>query len=207
ESCGRRSCLPQAGGPAMPMRPTDRLIHPSRGNPAQAIAWARQAGPRRLDQVEAFIPAVSRLCALVGLDAAILVAHSAVETGDPVRGGGWRSPIWESRLNPSGLGVTDGGDLGYRFTSGVDAARAHVVHHYLYAKGPVPPDSPLAPYVGLDPRYHAVPAAWRGSVRAIADLTGKWWTKSTGHQAVAERGNQIFPGLPDQQTETTPMPT
>src|SRR5690606_22785910 len=111
-------------------------------------------GAKRLDQVEAFVREVYRLCGAVGLDAAILVAHSAVETGDARRGGGWLSPAWTERLNPSGIGITDGGDLGYRFASGVEAARAHVVHHYVYARGDVPPSSPLAPYVGLDPRYY-----------------------------------------------------
>ena len=57
------------------------------------------------------------------------------------------------------------------------AARAQLVHLYLYAAGPIPPDHPLAPYIALDPRYDAALAAGRaGSAGTIADLVGSWAT-------------------------------
>src|SRR5690606_37361256 len=73
-----------------------------------------------------------------------------------------------------------------------------------------PADDPawdhLRPYIHLDKRFDAVPSANRGTVRTVADLTGKWWTNRDGHINLASRGNQIFPNLPDQGATPDPQP-
>lgn len=207
----------------MPIKTSDRMRSQSRGTPAQALTVLKQWGSFPTGDVTDFVNEVYRLCALVGLDAAILIAHAAVETGSPTDGRGFVYSNWatkdayrskDNRYNPSGLGITDGGDLGYGFAGGTEAARGHVVHHAVYA---IPASDPawiaLEPYLSLDPRYSAVPKANRGTITTLADLEGKWWTTKGGANNVAARGNAIFPSLPNQgavtgtpSTTTTPAP-
>lgn len=174
------------------MQVTDRLVAPPRGTPAQAMAYAGRAGAGRLEEVRAYVAEVYRLAPLAGLDPAIAVAQSAHETD------AWRSPVWRQRLNPAGLGVTDGPDYGYGFGTGVEAARAQLVHLAAYALGlPLPPA--LAPYAALDPRLRAIPIPWLGSIRTIADLVGKWATDVNYAAGICRQGNAIWPDLPDQE--------
>lgn len=183
----------------MSIKVSDRLRAPSRGSLADAKRFFDRYPPRRRDEAEACVAETYRLCPLVGLDAAVAVARMGDETGDREGPAVFVSDVWANRLNAGGLGVTDGGDLGYGFANGVAAARAVVVHLARYA---IPPDDDawevLRPYVGLDPRFDAVPPAWRGTVSTLADLQGKWFSLPQGATNSAARGNAIFPGIPDQ---------
>lgn len=67
--------------PFVGMTPDDPLRRTySRGEPNGAYQYAGQKASARRDEVNAFITETYRLCALVGLDAAILVAQSSHET-------------------------------------------------------------------------------------------------------------------------------
>jgi hypothetical protein len=140
-----------------------------------------------MDELWAYVGEVYRLAPLAGLDPAVVVAHSALETG------WWQSPAWVEHLNPAGIGVTGADVDSPTWANGVDAARAQIVHLALYANGPIPPDHPLAPYIALDPRYAAAVDAGRGgSARSIADLTGRWATDPHYASSIARVGNDIF---------------
>jgi flagellum-specific peptidoglycan hydrolase FlgJ len=130
---------------------------------------------------------VYRLAPAVGLDPAVVVAQSALETG------WWQSPAWTDHLNPAGIGITGPEAASPTWESGVEAARAQLVHLSLYAAGPIPPDHPLAPFIALDPRYEPALAAGRaGSAPRLADLAGRWATDPNYATSIARVGNQIF---------------
>jgi hypothetical protein len=151
-----------------------------------------------MEEVRAFIGEVFRLAPELGFDPAILVAQSAEETGN------WRSRVWIEGLNPAGIGITDSGNVSIPYTNGAQAARAQLVHAFAYTVGRIPAGHILTPFVTLDPRFEAVFAAnFGGTVRTIADLTGKWATDAvephdpqTYADKIADRGNAIFPDLP-----------
>lgn len=168
---------------------SDSLLGPARGSPAEAIAAAEVAGAHRLPEVRAYIEEVYRLAPLVGLDPAIVLAQSAHETGF------WRSDAWGDHLNPAGIGVTAPGVPSPSWSNGTAAARAHIVHLYLYAAGAVGPDHLLAPYQGLDPRYEAAMEAGRAaSARTVADLTRRWATDPGYAAGIVRAGNALFEG-------------
>ncbi|MGH2560900.1 MAG: hypothetical protein ACRDJH_17685 [Thermomicrobiales bacterium] len=116
----------------MAMTVNDRLAGPARGSLDQALAFAARSGAQRGEDVRAFVTELYRLAPLVGLDPAILVSQSSHETDT------WRSPAWVNRLNPAGLGITDGPDFGFGWQNGVEAARAQIVHMCAYVFGDHP---------------------------------------------------------------------
>jgi flagellum-specific peptidoglycan hydrolase FlgJ len=137
--------------------------------------------------VQAYVAEVYRLAPLVGLDPAIVVAQSAHESGY------WQSEIWVEHLNPAGIGVTGPNVPSPTWGSGEDAARAQIVHLYLYAAGEIGPGHPLEPYLALDPRYEAALGAGRAaSARTIADLSGRWATDPLYADGIARVGNELF---------------
>src|SRR5215212_8700055 len=173
--------------PGLIMTVEDPLIAARRGSAVQALASAIRAGARRPEDLRAYLMEVYRLAPLVGIDPAIVVAQSAHETG------WWQSPAWTDHLNPAGIGITGPEITSPTWESGVAAARAHLVHLYLYAAGPIPPGHPLQPYIPLDPRYEAALAAGRaGSASRLADLTGLWATDPDYGERVARVGNRLF---------------
>jgi hypothetical protein len=193
----------------MTLRITDTWRGRCRGTPEQAIATFARWGSFPIEDVTDATREIYRLCHLIGLDASLLVSHAALETGDEDEGKAFLDENWATedeyraaanRYNIAGIGITDDEDHGYGFPDGLTAARAFVVHHARYE---LPPDDPawehLEPYVHLDPRFDAVPAANGGTVRTVADMTGKWWTNPQGHTSLVERGTSIFPGIADQQ--------
>ena len=183
--------LPAAGGTrpggVRPMLSGDALLGPVRGNAASAIAFANRYGARLPAEVAAYISEVYRLAPRVGLDPAIVVAQSALETDT------WRTAYWVDHRNPAGIGITFDGQSSFTWAGGTDAARGHLVHLSLYASGPIPDGSPLAPYLGLDPRYQAaIDAGYAGVARTIADLTGRWATDPVYGGKLTGRGNDIL---------------
>jgi N-acetylmuramoyl-L-alanine amidase len=175
--------------PGVAMTAQDPLLAGPRGAAVRALALALQAGATRPEELRAYVMEVYRLAPLVGIDPAIVVAQSAHETG------WWQSPAWRDHLNPAGIGITGPDVAPPSWESGVEAARAHLVHLFLYTVGPIPPGHPLAPYIPLDPRYEAALAAGRGgSASSLADLTGLWATDPDYAVRVARVGNRLFGG-------------
>lgn len=181
----------------MPMRDSDTILGAKRGSANEALAFARNVGSRRRDQVERYIREVYELAPRVGIDPAIVVAQSALETDN------WRDEKWEGRLNPAGMGVTDGTDHGFKWPNGESSARGQIVHLWLYAKGTTLPDA-LADYKGLDKRWDAAVAeGYAGKGQTLAALTGKWGTVPDYGRRIANRSRNVFANLPDQSPEAT----
>lgn len=184
----------------MPMRESDTILGPARGSVERAHDFALGAVADRMSDVSDYIEEIYLLAPLVGMDPAILLSQSAHETAN------WTSYWWRLRLNPAGLGIT--GDpqqneqSGY-WANGTDAARAQIVHmwFYVYGRTDHPSFDVVSPHFSLDPRRTEIPTRWLGSVRTIADLTGKWATDKRYHLKVAAKGNKIFADLPNQQEE------
>lgn len=117
---------------------------------------------------EKFVREAYRLEALSSISAEVVVSQWAVETGAGT------SPSWSTRLNPAGIGITDGGDKGYSWPTPEKAAQAQVVHLSGYVQGY---NRNLRSYLDQDPRYLLVlETDFAQSVKTVADLTGKWAT-------------------------------
>jgi hypothetical protein len=187
----------------MPIRLTDFLAGPNRGTASQALAYAvTQRADRQVFLAEYFTE-LYRLCAKYQLDAAILVAQSANETGK------WKSAIWNQYGNPAGIGVTGtdtstGTNYSLVYKNGKDAARAHVVHMQAYVRGAIPAGTELHDYIDLDPRYNAVfQANYDRTITRIQDfnVNGRWALLNNpppyGTRIVND-GLSVWPGLPDQ---------
>jgi N-acetylmuramoyl-L-alanine amidase len=169
------------------MTAQDPLLAAPRGSAVRALASALRAGARRPEDLRTYLMEVYRLAPLVGIDPAIVVAQSAHETG------WWQSPAWTDHLNPAGIGITGSDVASPSWESGEAAARAHLVHFFLYAAGSIPPGHPLEPYIPLDPRYDAALVAGRAkSVVSLADLTGLWATDPDYGGRVARVGTRLF---------------
>ncbi len=186
-SRGLGTSPPVTPGARFTMAPDDPLLAPPRGSAARVLAAAPLVVARQREELEAYITEVYRLAPRAGLDPAVVVAQSALETG------WWQSPAWAEHLNPAGIGITGPDVVSPSWESGADAARAQLVHLYLYAAGPIPPDHPLAPFVALDPRYEAALAAGRaGSAGVIADLAGSWAADPEYADSIARVGTSLF---------------
>jgi N-acetylmuramoyl-L-alanine amidase len=173
--------------PGVAMTAADPLLAAPRGSAVRALGSALTAQATRPDELRAYVTEVYRLAPLVGIDPAIVVAQSAHETG------WWQSPAWTDHLNPAGIGITGPDVASPSWESGAEAARAHLVHLFLYAAGPVPPGHPLEPYVPLDPRYDAALEAGRArSATSIAELTGRWAIDPDYAERIAQIGSHLF---------------
>lgn len=174
--------------PAAPFAVTNAIVSPARGSVATSLAFARAAGATRIDEVERYVVEMYRLAPQVGFDPAILVAQSALETGN------WRSFYWVERLNPAGLGVTGDPDQNAAsptFASGTLAARAQIAHMHAEVYGnsrPLP-----AVLQGADPTYQRVfEAGWAGTIRTIEDLAGTWAVDPEYDVKIVRKANDIF---------------
>ena len=177
----------RGSGSRVVMTADDPLLAAPRGSAVQVLESLLRAEAARPDELEAYITEVYRLAPAIGLDPAIVVAQSALETG------WWQSPAWTDDLNPAGIGITGPEAASPSWESGAAAARAHLVHLFLYASGPIPPGHPLEPYIPLDPRYAAALAAGRAqSAGSIADLAGRWATDPDYASSIARVGSNLF---------------
>lgn len=166
----------------------DSIVGAPRGSVDVALDFARRAGAKRMDNVEEYIREIYRLAPAVGMDPAILVAQSALETGQ------WKSDWWVQRLNPAGIGIT--GDPRQesgspRYSNGIMAARAQIAHMHAEVFG----SSRALPAVlrGVDPTYDAVfHAGWAGKNDTIRKLAGTWATDPQYHVKIVRKANEIF---------------
>jgi hypothetical protein len=182
----------------MGIKPTDHILGgKSRSTAAQWKKVARDAKAKRLPEVYSYIDTVFAAAPFWSLDPAQVIAQSALETNQ------WTSRFWEERLNPAGLGIT--GDpaqdaASWTWESGMHAARSQMAHLLLYSTGKNETG-------WWDPREGAYRVAYGpGSKQAdvLNDLTGKWATDSRYAEKIAGRGNQLLPGLPDQELIVPP---
>jgi murein DD-endopeptidase MepM/ murein hydrolase activator NlpD len=185
----------------MAMRLTDRVFAKSRGTPEQVVAFAKRNGAERLDFLEAWAKETYRLCALAGMDASLPVAQSHLETG------GWKNNAHWRNGNPASMGIPS--DPNYieehYFPTGEVAAQAQVVHLAVYATGDVPLS--LRPYQQADFRLDDYRAAFgnRAVARTIDEFGGGKWAEDPRYsEKWVERGNLVFPNLPDQGAGTPP---
>lgn len=160
-----------------------------------------------------FLHELEEACIEGGVDFAFAAAHACNEAD-------WLlDPGAVAENNYFGIGHPDNAKGGIQFGSIRAGARFYVGELLLKLRKPIPPS--LA-----DARSYAV-AKWDqverivgGSlgtfppVRTIADLNTRfgpnnreavWMTDSSGPQAIVDKGNALFPSLPDQQ-ETQPVP-
>jgi uncharacterized protein YraI len=167
---------------------TNTIEGPVRGTSTQAIAYAQNAGAVRMDEVEKYIKEIYRLGPQIGLDPSLLVAQSALETGN------WKSYWWKERLNPAGLSINDdpkthAGSPG--FANGTVAARAQMAHMHAEVFGdrkPLP-----AELQGVDSSYEAVfQAGWAGDIVTLEDLGGTWATDTSYGFKIARVAAEIF---------------
>lgn len=140
---------------------TDILIrNTSNATLDQALAYV---GPGKNQD---YAREVYRLYPESGYSPEVVVAQWSLETGKGT------SEQWITRNNPAGIGITDGGDLGYSWKTPALAAQAQEVHLSAYVDGY---NRGLRRYLGQDPRYLLVLGTdWAGTARSVTDLTGRW---------------------------------
>lgn len=125
----------------------------SRGSAAAWHDWARTKGASRLDDVRQYLDTVYELAPRIGLRAELIVTQSIHETSSSDGAVPWASHWWRERCNPAGIGITGDStqnDASRDFDNGRNAALAHIVHVWLYAKGRSLPEG-LSP--DMDPRW------------------------------------------------------
>jgi hypothetical protein len=187
-SVGRQSQPAQA---AVIISKTDPTMGPPRGTPEKALHWAQAKGASPITATRDYIYEVYRLAALVGIDPAVVIAQSALETAD------WTSFYWKEHLNPAGIGITQSGVPSYTWPSGTAAARFHLARLYVYFAGPIDPANPLYPYRNDGPNYdHLFDLGYDGQAKTIDDLTGRWAVDPIYGQKIANRGTDLFADAP-----------
>lgn len=166
----------------------------------QALAYVRSIHGADAKKSEEYVREVFRLAPESGYSPEILIAQWDLETGT-----GTEHP-WLTRLNPGGIGITDGGDSGYSWPTPAAAAQGQSVHLSAYVDGY---NRGLRRYLEQDPRYALVlHTDWAGSVKTVADLTGKWATDPLYGPKIAERLERLrgFHPAPSPTTPSRPVP-
>jgi hypothetical protein len=101
--------------------PSATILASPRGTLDQARTFAgRIFAPNGDRNVLAYLAEVFRLAPLVGIDPAVVVAQSHLETA------GWKSPRWVQHRNPAGLGIDHDDAPDPATFTGTEAARVHV---------------------------------------------------------------------------------
>lgn len=139
-----------------------------------------------MDEVELYIREIYRFAPTIGMDPAILIAQSALETGY------WKSERWVSELNPAGLGITGNpGDRYDFFESGTISARAQMAHMHAEVYGRSQPLPSILQ--GVDATYENVfQAGWAGTIVTIQDLSGTWAVDKEYHHKIVRVAIEIY---------------
>lgn len=180
-----------------PMPMTDAPI-PIKAPPSASLesarAWARQRSAVRLAEVDAYLSELWRLATRLGYDPALVAAQSSLETD------GWTAEPWRTRLNPVRLGIDEVTDRGLHFRSGIDAARAHLVHLSAFVRGYEPR---LQPFIAIDPCWQTVfESGAAGRARHLDDLVPAW----TADLAYPDQVSAHLTALRDAIQTPTPTP-
>lgn len=194
---------PRADAAFVRLLTTDALMHAPRGDAAGVFRFARAVNSYRIDDTRAYIDEIYRLAPLVGLDPAILIGQSALETGY------WRGKFWLSDLNPAGIGIyNDDQPRSFHWATGVDAARGHVYHLYTYAAGVPPPGHLLYPFRTLTPGVEgAVRLGYAGTKTTIRSLEGSWALLPLYALGLCNKANEILGYAQDTAPTATPTAT
>jgi hypothetical protein len=198
---GLDALTPQASA-AVVISPSDPMLAAPRGTPEKVVRFAQAKQSLRFAETRAYIYEVYRLAPLVGLDPAIVISQSALETAN------WTSDYWATYLNPAGIGIGYGGASSYTWADGAAAARNHVVRLYIYSAGPIEAGNPLYAYRNDGPTYQRLfDLGYDGQARVLDDLTGKWATDPLYGQKVSSRGSGIYAAATGDPTEPAVSPT
>src|SRR5690606_2376183 len=194
----------------MTFKESDFISGKSRGTKDQALDYARKNNGKRLEEVEVYISELWRACQMTGLDFGLLFAQACDETGI------FTSSLWQTTLNPAGIGALETldkpGDITYvggKFTAAA-GAWAQVVHMWAYVHGEIPTTHPLYEYKHFDPRYSAVfSAGYAGKAKRLSDLSGRWaanpnYSKQIVNHAIRAFGPIAYQPLPDNVEQETP---
>ena len=169
---------------------SDLISAPPRGTAEGVLAWARANGAARMTDLTDYVYEVYRLAPIVGIDPAIVIAQSAIETAN------WTSYYWGNFLNPAGIGIEYAGAPSYRWTSGTNAARFQITLLYIYVNGPIPKGHILYPYLALGPGWTGpIEAGFAGKVKRVNDLSGRWAVDFAYGTHIANRGNEVYKGV------------
>lgn len=158
---------------------------------AQIERWFAQRGPgyaARYAPDGQYWPAPAGIGAAIVTEARRLgINHDLAAAQILHETAAWQSRFARERNNPGGLGaVNNNPDAALRFATPAEGIRAHMAHLATYARGE-------GPWTADDPRYAATPPAWRGSVRVLRDLDGKWAYPGIGYGAgIARLANQLL---------------
>lgn len=216
----------------MPVQLTDRIagVKP-RGSVAAAINYARRmgaafaagttaSGERNPTFLVDYFTELYRLCELLGFDFAIASGQWKNETA---AGAPWNEN-WVVLGNPAGLAITNSENKSQVYRNGTDAARAHMVHLWIYTKGALKSGDYLYQYRNLDGHYEEAATgrnpysgfneAYAGSVETLGDLNipGRWALifgdngekLSIYGNRIRNDANAMWPNLPDQGAVTVP---
>jgi hypothetical protein len=156
------------------------------GSAASVVAWAANRGCKRPDDVRRYVDTVYALAPALDLNPDVIVAQSILETSEG--GAPWASQWWQKRCNPAGIGITGDpvqNDLSRDFRDGQAAARAHLLHLYLYVHGDAVPDGFDK---AEDPRWDAaIDAKFARVATTLGDLTNRWAKDDRYGDKIAER--------------------
>ena len=170
-----------------PLTPNSPLLGPASGLAEQLVAYVQA----QLPPTSEYVPDVGTIIDLywqyaptVGLDPYVAAVQCIFET-DALRS------TWAARphRNPAGLGVHAEGGLS--FGSWDEAVQAHLGQLLALAQ----PDNALTPAAQAmtlrNPRNSALPAALRGTVQTIADLSTRWAPAADYAAGLLERAAAI----------------
>ena len=159
------------------------------------FAQAKQS--TRIADTRAYIYEVYRLAPLVGLDPALVIAQSALETAN------WTSSYWTELPEPGRN--RDRIQTARHPTPGRPARMPRAPRSSGSTStrpGAIDPGNPLYQYRDVGPTYQRViDLGYNGQAHTLDDLTGKWATDPLYGQKVASRGNGIFAVDPGDPTE------
>jgi hypothetical protein len=193
------------------MKRTDLVDGMERGTTGRVINYAAAHGAHRPEFVAEYLAELQRLCLTHDFDFSILAAQSAHETAD------WTSTAWNVYGNPAGIGImgVQGGPVGPNvslvYKNGTDAARAHVVHFWVYSRGAIPQYHELEQWIPLDPRYDAALATFGNTIDTIDDfnVNGRWALVAAPPyygDRIITKGNEIFGALEQKPSGGIPVP-
>lgn len=173
------------------------ILGPSRGSAAIILGIAKEQGSARLADLKDYLDTIYDVAPKIGMRAEVVVAQSWHETAEDDGNGRyipWTSYWWVNRLNPAGIGITgtaSQNNASKTWSSGKEAAIAHMTHLWLYAKGEqLPPNGGLA--IASDPRWGAaVQAGYAGIAPTVNDLTNRWGVDNGYATKVVARLNAL----------------
>ena len=168
--------------------PSDPLLAPARGKVEQILNHARRFGSQRMADVEAYVTEVYSLAPLVGLDPAVVISQSNLETDT------WRTAYWSNQSQP-----------------GRDRNHGQMVLSRSPGRMARTPLG-VRSFTSISTRWASLPVAtsWSrisssipatrqrsrpgtpGSRRTIDDLTGRWAVDPNYGEKLAGRGNDMF---------------